>query len=272
MAKAFSLASWNVEHFKNQQARVQNVVDFILGVDPDIVALYEVEGGDVFAEVSTRMPGYQFHITEGPQTQEILVGVRGGITAFFTQKIAFKAGNQALRPGALLTVTIAGQNYPILFLHTKSGPDPIGWGIRDDMLERALAFKKVLQKSAGPGAPPVNYFFLGDLNTMGMKYLIKDRNIPAATELDKLDKAAAKAGMRRLLKDEPNTWSNGPGSSIKDSDLDHVVAADHLKFKKFGASDVTVKGWPKEPTPAAKKDWIKKFSDHGLLHLEVQRV
>ena len=153
MPKAFSVASWNVEHFKNAPSRVGDVIALLASLDPDVFALYEVEGKDVFGELVARMPGYQFHITEGPQVQEILVGVRSGFTAFFTQKIEFKSGNSAMRPGALLTLTVAGQSYPILFLHLSSGPDPRGWGLRDDMLERALEFRRTLQASAAPGKP-----------------------------------------------------------------------------------------------------------------------
>jgi hypothetical protein len=270
MPKAFSLASWNVEHFKNVGARVADVVAFLSSVKPDVFGLYEVEGKDVFAEVTRQMPGYQFHITEGQQVQEILVGVKSGFTAFFTQKTEFRSGMPTLRPGALLTLTIAGANYPILFLHTKSGPEPIGWGIRDDMLERAIEFRKVLQGAAGE---PPNYLFLGDLNTMGLKYLIKEHNLKPEIELDKLDRLATKAKMRRLTKDEAFSWWNGPRSSMPKSNLDHVVAADHLRFKAFaGGAEITVLGWPKEPTDTAKGEWIKRYSDHGLLYMEVQRV
>lgn len=270
MAKAFSLVSWNVEHFKNQGSRVADVVALLASMNPDIFALYEVEGKDVFSELTTRMPGYQFHITEGEEVQEILIGVRGGITAFFTQKTEFKSGNQALRPGALLTVTISNAIYSLLFLHTKSGSDPIGWGIRDDMLERALEFRRTLEKAAG--GVKSNYLFTGDLNTMGMEYAIKDRNVLATVELDKLDRVATKRNMVRLKKDAPATWWNGTGSSLKPSDLDHVVAADHLKFKNFGGSPINVRGWTEEPDPAAQTAWIEKYSDHSPIYLEVQKV
>jgi hypothetical protein len=33
-----------------------------------------------------------------------------------------------------------------------------------------------------------------------------------------------------------------------------------------------VRGWPKEPSDAKKNAWIRSFSDHGMLYLEVQRV
>ena len=49
MPKAFSLASWNVEHFKNAPARVADVVALLASLKPDVFALYEVEGKEVFA-------------------------------------------------------------------------------------------------------------------------------------------------------------------------------------------------------------------------------
>jgi hypothetical protein len=70
MAKAFSLASWNVEHFRSPDSRVGRVVDFLVDLGPpDVFALYEVEGKEVFDALVTKMPGYTFHITEGPQSR-----------------------------------------------------------------------------------------------------------------------------------------------------------------------------------------------------------
>jgi exonuclease III len=269
-AKAFSVLSWNVEHFKNAPDRVAEVVKLIAAAKPDVFALYEVEGKDVFDELSARMPGYQFHITEGPQVQEILIGVRGGLSAFFTQKLEFKAGTTHMRPGALLTLTVDQEVYPILFLHLASGPDPRGWGLRDDMLERALDFRKTLQKAAKP-EKQVNYLFLGDLNTMGLNYYLKKYNLPATVELDKADRHAKRRNMRRLTKNAPHTWSNGSGSTYPDSDLDHVIAADHLVFKSFSGVDVDVLGWAKETTTLAKDKWIRRYSDHTPLYFEVMK-
>jgi exonuclease III len=269
MAKAFSVASWNVEHFKNAPNRVADVISLLADLNPDVFALYEVEGKDVFDELVTQMPRYQFHITEGPQVQEILIGVRSGLTAFFTQKIEFRSGTTHMRPGALLTLTIAGQSYPVLFLHLSSGPDPRGWGLRDDMLERAIDFRRVLEKGT---AKPANYIFLGDLNTMGLQYLFKEHNILADVELRKMETLSRKNKMRPLTKDKPHTWSNGSRSRLKPSNLDHVVAADHLQFRQLGGADVQVRGWPEQATPAAQDAWIKRFSDHAILSFEVQRV
>jgi len=274
VAKAFSVASWNVEHFKNAQSRVERIVDFLSDQKPDVLAIYEVEGKDIFAEVSARLPKYSFSITEGPQTQEILVGWKNTMTAFFTQKVQFKRGLQALRPGALLTVTVDGTVYPILFLHTKSGDSPFGLGVRDDMFDRAFAFKKTLDRASvaqGLG-PRANYIFLGDLNTMGMDYTyVRDRDIDADKEIEKLTRKADARGMRVLSKTSPQTWWGG-SDNLPPSALDQVVAADHLAFRQFGGADVAVRGWPEEGTDAQKRTWIRKFSDHALLFFEVQHA
>ena len=111
MAKRFSVASWNVEHFRGDTARVQRVVDFVNKQKPDVFGLYEVEGKTIFNTLVQTMPAYTFQITEGPETQEILVGVRKTITAFITQKIEFRAGTTHMRPGQLVTVVKNGTNY-----------------------------------------------------------------------------------------------------------------------------------------------------------------
>jgi len=91
MAKLFSVASWNVEHFGADATRVKRVVEFLVAQRPDVFGLFEVEGAAVFDQLVAQMPDYTFQITEGPQTQEILVGVRRTLTAFITQKVEFRS-------------------------------------------------------------------------------------------------------------------------------------------------------------------------------------
>ena len=78
MPKLFSVASWNVEHFKDDPTgqRIARVVDFVKAQDPDVFGIYEVEGATVFDALVTQMPNYTFQITEGVETQEILIGVK----------------------------------------------------------------------------------------------------------------------------------------------------------------------------------------------------
>ncbi|KAB2642672.1 MAG: hypothetical protein DVB27_14065, partial [Verrucomicrobia bacterium] len=59
--------------------------------------------------------------------------------------------------------------------------------------------KKTPQGAAAPGKP-VNYLFLGDLNTMGMEDLFKEHNILPEIELKKIDAIAKKRKMRTLTK------------------------------------------------------------------------
>lgn len=270
MAKAFTVASWNVEHFKNNPERIDLVIEFLEEQNPDVFALYEVESAEIYSILVTKMPNYHFHVTEGPQTQEILVGAKRTLTAFFTQKVEFKSGNTYLRPGALLTIRMDNRDYPILFLHTKSSTKPIGLGLRDDMFDRAFKFRKTLDKvSASTGAGPANFLFLGDLNTMGMAYPFK-REILVDFELRKLDSGSKRVKMTRLSKNKPHTWWNGPGS-LPPSNLDHVVAANHIKFKQFGGADVDVRGWPELESEEEQVEWIEKYSDHALLFFQVEK-
>lgn len=269
MTKAFSVVSWNVEHFKGKKVRrVEDVIGELRKLNPDVFAIYEVEGNKVFNELTEKMPKYSFHITEGPQTQEILVGVKSGFTAFFTQKVTFKGGNKYLRPGALLSIKINSNIYTMLFLHTKSGANPLGLGLRDDMFKKACKFRRKLDKAVNKKWGS-KYIFLGDLNTMGMKYPF-GKGINADTELKKLaDKEAKKVEMQMLEKDEPATWWNGSKSKYPPSNLDQVVATNNLNFKNFSGAKVSVLGWPKEPNDGKKDKWIERYSDHGILYFEV---
>ncbi len=128
----------------------------------------------------------------------------------------------------------------------------------------AIKFRKVINRAVGGNA---NYLFLGDLTVwVGYPY---DKDISAETELQRWDyKAERYYGMCRLTKIHPFTFPNGSGSSIPDSDLDHVYASEHLKFRQFNGDDgsrveVDVRGWVNNPAPAEKDQWIADYSDHS---------
>lgn len=274
MPKVFSVASWNVEHFKDDRTRVGRVIDFLRAQKPDVFGLYEVEGATVFDTLVKTMPEYSFQITEGPETQEILVGVRRTLSAFITQKVEFRSGTTSMRPGQLVTVHKDGVNYALLFLHLASGNDPRGMGLRDDMLLRAFEFRRTLDKASG-GRGQARYLFLGDLNTMGMDYPF-DRSIDPAVELRKWDRVAARStiAMRRLVKTHDASWSNGSASSLPPSNLDHVFASSNLAFRSFRRADgteaqVALRGWVDAATAAERDAWIANYSDHSLMYLEL---
>jgi hypothetical protein len=100
---------------------------------------------------------------------------------------------------------------------------------------------------------------------------LRERDIDAPQELEKMRRFADRPGMKVMTKDEPASWSNRSTSSVAPSDLDQVVAADHMTFRAFIGAEVQVNGWPKEPTAASQDEWITRYSDHGCLYLEVQK-
>jgi endonuclease/exonuclease/phosphatase family metal-dependent hydrolase len=281
MVKAFSVASWNVKHFKYKKKskvdkkRIDRVVKFLNDQDPDVFALYEVTGKEIFKIITKYFPDYYLQITEGKQTQEILIGVRNTISSFITQRTEFKSGTTHMRPGQLVTIIKDKINYSLLFLHLASSTKPRGMGLRDDMLYRAVKFRKALDKGAG-GKNKSNYIFLGDLNIMGMYYPYKS-DIKLDIELKKwVTRAKQYYGMRKLNKTFNKTWFGGSSSSIEPADLDHVFAAKHLKFTDFKNKndkdvEVDVRGWVEEKNSTDKDTWIRDYSDHALLYFEVMK-
>jgi hypothetical protein len=270
-----------VEHLGDSgpPQRMANVLGFLQARDPDVVAIYEVEGKRVWRRLMDGLPGYSWFITEGQNTQEILLGTRSGLTAFVTQKIEFNSRDSFMRPGALMSVLHDDQIYTLLFLHLASMPDPRGFGLRQDMVDRAFEFKaEVVDPIAAAAGDPPNFIFLGDLNTMGLDYVYDQPGGPgtalsrdradAAHEILRLGHEGRKVGMRLLAKSHDRTWR----SATMQSNLDHVVAADHLQFTQFAGADVAVRGWPELATETEQRTWIEDFSDHALLYFEVQEI
>jgi hypothetical protein len=107
------------------------------------------------------MTNYSFFITEGQNTQQILLGHGPGVCVFVTQKIEFRSRDAFMRPGALLSVRHAGHDYTLLVFHLASMPDPRGFGLRQDMIDRAFKFKAEIVDQQPPAER--NFILLGDL-------------------------------------------------------------------------------------------------------------
>lgn len=160
----------------------------------------------------TVMPNCQFHITEGPQAQEILIGLKRTFSSFYIQRLEFKSGVSVLRPGSLLTVQVDGKTYPLLFVHLKNLTEPQGFGLQDDQAERVLKLRKVLDKVSSHGGQ-ANYNFLRDLNTMGMNLTFSTKDVSADEEIQRLQKRVKPRKMQVLPKSYPETYWPGSKSS-----------------------------------------------------------
>ncbi len=271
-----TVVTWNVKHFKRHadaQAgaeRIDRVVGLLAEQEPDVFALFEVTGAEVFSTLTRRMPDYSMTITEGPQTQEILVGSRNDRQTFTTQRLEFKSGARSLRPGALHTVIDGDTLYPMLFLHLKSFPTSDGFGIRTDQLEKAFGLRKVIDREAERmGFTTVRYLFAGDLNVMGMDLAFSDSDISEEGEIDRLRLAADRRDMVLAPKTEATTW-HAPQSD-QTSDLDHVVHGANVTLVPPAADEppVEVIGWPQLAGHEAQRQWVSEVSDHALLRFQI---
>ncbi len=271
MAKLFSFASWNVEHFHGVPARVQRIVDTLNAKNPDVFGIYEVQGKTVFNALMDKMPAHAFSITENTRSGlEILIGVKRTIQSFVTQREEFMSKVPTLRPGALVTLRIGGEDFPVLFLHVKSLTDPRAWGLRDDMFAHVAKLKRALDKLAGSGQRHP-FLALGDLNTMGLNAPFNNKSdLNGDEEIESLRKRLDRVNMRPLVRSHELTWWNGSDNYFPGSKLDHVFADKGVKLKVFaGGAEVEVIGWPEKSTKTQKRAWIDKHSDHALLYGEV---
>jgi hypothetical protein len=206
------------------------------------------------------MTNYSFFITEGQNTQQILLGHGPGVCVFVTQKIEFRSRDAFMRPGALLSVRHAGHDYTLLVFHLASMPDPRGFGLRQDMIDRAFKFKAEIVDQQPPAER--NFILLGDLSSMGLDYVYGQSGGRARQP------AVARPSQRRardrppLLRsrqeryaraqqDTHHTWRDDNDRS----NLDHVLAASHLQFTKFNGKEVAVRGWPQLPSAQAQRQW-----------------
>ena len=278
---AFSVCSWNVEFFGSKRpgesrAQVENRINEVFDllsrpeIQSDVFAIYEVNGAQVFQKVTDAFPDYSWQITEGPGTQQILVGFR--IPAFVTQRVEFSRGfTGPLRPGLLVTVPHEGQVYPMLFLHLKAADAAIDFGVRAYQHEKVRSLRKSLDSAAA--SDRANFIVAGDLNNVGMNLSFSDRDITIDEEIARLrNMYESRFDDLVLLKKTTNaTFWNGPGSSDPPADIDHVVAASRVHVAKLPNGDsVEVKGWPEMTTDAEKEAWIRRFSDHALLRFTIQ--
>lgn len=269
MAKLFSFASWNVEQFRGKRERVDRVVGLLAEYDPDVFAIFEVKGRDVFSALMSRMPSHSFTITESTGPIEILVGVRRSIPSFVTQRDELQSKVRSLRPGALATLRHDnGQDYVFLFLHPKSFEAPRDWGLRDDMFAHAASLKRKLDKVARPGR--ANFIVMGDLNTMGLNAPWNNKSdLDADEEIAFLENRMRSVKMVRLSKTHEASWWNGkanPGPAK----LDHAFAAEHLRFKLLDGRPIKVIGWPELDDEDERRRWIEAFSDHALLFGQIE--
>ena len=189
MSKTLSLVSWNVEHFQLKTTLKDEVINLLKQLNPDIFAILEVEGKYVWRYMFKEFPHHSFYITEGAQTQEILVGVNTELRCFLTQRDEFKSGRTHLRPGPFLTVQIDDEYYTFLFLHLKSKSNPEGFGLRDDMITHAFNLKNSLDQ-VPESQGNAKFLFMGDLNTMGMD-LTWLNDVIESDEIERLKKQAS---------------------------------------------------------------------------------
>lgn len=265
-----SVLFWNVHNLKDER-HASLVVDHIQSSNPDLFCLAEVIGPRAYELIAKRFPEHNFYMSYGRQSQELLVGIRRSIPAFFTQKSEFQSGNAFLRPAVLLTLPLGEPPLNVLFVHLKSFAQPIDLGYRDDFFNRVFALKRTLDSLSDGKA---KFIVCGDMNFQGMHYLEKGL-IKPEDEFRHVQNEAGDNGMLFLEKSKVATWKsdNRRGGT---EDLDHVVASSNIEFVEVGDGrqvpyQVKVSGWNQFVAGSQEeKAFIETVSDHCSIGFEIK--
>lgn len=256
--------SWNIKHFSGRNPRrLSDIISYLKYVNADIISLYEVKGSLVFDKLGKTLPGYIWMTTSGPQSQEILVGVRASLGHIgFEQTDSFKSGNNFLRPGMLTTIQIKGRpQVTFLSLHLKSHADYMANAIRAEQFRALYSLSKSLRRKG------IKLIAMGDLNTMGLD-LPYGYGFGSDGEFKLAQRKIKNAGLRLIDKDWDHTWSPSENSDYPPSDLDHVIAHKDVVFIAQGKSGEAIKvDWPRGYSPRSNKsEWYRDtMSDHAPL-------
>ncbi len=278
-----TIASWNVEAFRGSTKRLESMAAWLGYAHPeekpvDLFGIMEVEGVDLDTLARDHFPDYDFHLTDGRQNKEILVGVRRGAFEQFTitQKREFKGANEHMRPGSLVSVRPHGDDdfTHILFLHTAAMSDSTGFGARTEMFEKVAKMKrgldKMKQERDGAKEGEARFIVLGDLNTAGLRYprdRKSDQRVTSEAEIDSLESLTR---LTLMPKSTDHTWTGSRG----EADLDHVLTSGPVRLRAFGGRPdntpytVAVRGWP-ELAGKSRTAFVDELSDHALLLVEM---
>jgi hypothetical protein len=225
---------------------------------PDVFGIQEVQSSTaVFNAFVSMMPTHQFFITVTDRSPiDILVGVNRNFTAFYEQRTELQSGQPSLRPGALVSLPINGENYSLLFLHLKAFSKPVGWGLRDDMVNHIRNLKRALDNVAqNVVGHDANFIALGDYNNVGLNVTFAPNDMSGQEEIDRYDRVFNVRDMSVLPKDHNETLWNGLGSTHPPADADHAFASDHLDIRpSANGQGLRVRGWPEEANDQDKTD------------------
>lgn len=262
--------SWNVKHFSGRRrSRLSSIVKYLVSLELDVIALYEVKGSEIFGLMAKYLPEFNWFTTSGPQSQEILVGVRStvGITGV-EQRDEFRADNTYLRPGLVVTVQRRdqGPQTSFLFLHLKAKNDLMDHGIRENQYDALIKLFDFFKDRN------MRICAAGDLNSLG-SYYPYGGGVKPETEMLRLSKRLARQSAKVLSKDSDHTWTPSENSRYKAADLDHVMVNENIKVLPMGSDgeDVYV-AWPPGYDARNKTaiSWRDDYSDHAPLIWEIE--
>lgn len=267
---------WNVENFVGGEDRTTAVHDHITEFDPDLFCLCEIKDKVALRSLlMQRLSSYNFGLTDGLQQIELLAGWKRNVfeQVMYTQRREFRASQDHLRPGALITAKIQNEWLNFLFLHTDSGRGIRDYQNRQEMYSKIWSLKETLDPiSIGPQAM---FIAMGDLNTMGRQRSGQFQGVEGKKEIEDLNLDAEIKDMSLKEKTQDYTIAYGPPGNYKFSNLDHVITTNNVTLKNIVGQNgieapVDVRGWIDIDDPNEQIQYIEGIADHCSLRINIQ--
>ncbi len=255
--------------------RARRVRDVFRAAQPDIVLLSEIRKSELAKTLVDRVGKGVWHIENSSR------GARGSwFSTMFNTSSGLETDftiadmNDGLDwDGAFfpaLTIETPGGKTQVISVHTKSGAHPQGFNIRRTVLN------EIKLHAASLAAQKIRLLAVGDFNTMGQGEAMSGSEEVRLTE-EFMATGQDGSALVRLAKSHETTWMGiGDEAQWPLQSLDHAFvspAARDMIVPVGGDAErpVYVGGWPRLQLPVAREQWVRDFSDHAPLILDLCR-
>lgn len=256
---------WNVQDWRYNDGsttsaqRMMRILKVLKREKPDIALFAEVSDPSIKNALATslRTPHIAFETADKNRMHLMAVfRAAAGNAVTIEQRNEFSDDTLTKRTYPLLRVATPAGGLAILAVHTKSGSKP------EAMSQRQTQFGQIANLAVEVGAHGMPVLVMGDMNSMG-----NGADVDGRREIDIMGKIIAQGGLTILPKDKATTWRGiGKDAHYPDADLDHVFLTRSAAHR---ASTVRVGGWPHRPTPRGRDRWVREYSDHAYLVVDI---
>lgn len=260
---------WNIRDWGTQtnSRHLTRILATLRRESPDIALFAEISTPAVKTALARHIPGpYTIFETADKNPRHLMAIFNHAAAHPITIEQRNEFSNLTLTERTFPLLRLAGRafNCAVLAAHTHSGATPADLTQRQKIISKITALHKNLKAEKTP------LLVLGDMNIMG-----NGSTLSATREREITASILGKHGMALLPKDSPVTWHGIDRDKIyPDADLDHAFlslpALKQIRPVNDKGALVRVSGWPDWQSPPMRDRWVRRYSDHAYLVIDIK--